>query len=323
MVREKHALPIALVLLAGLIAGMGFGNFQLNVVVPFYIPLVLLAGPLLIVPSAWLIMEKSLSSTALNRLELSALLFGGICLAIAFFLPNGWWAGSISAIYLLLTTRFSWRLWYRGIWPFFFKVAFSCLPVAAAWAVADRLGWQPLGFDALIVLLTAIHFHYAGFALAILAGLLPVIKYQKWVHILYVGGVGGVAVGITVTQFSGPVAVEILATTIMACFGIYVAMRQLNYAWRQNNLASKVLLLLGSLALLVGMILALAYGWRWTHHWPWLTIPFMYATHGLLNSLGFASLSLLGYSLSSNFQLSLEGDLSEDLSTIKYNQKNF
>ena len=44
------------------------------------------------------------------------------------------------------------------------------LPIGGAWLVASRLGIQPLGFGDTIVLLTAIHFHFAGFAAPLLAG---------------------------------------------------------------------------------------------------------------------------------------------------------
>ncbi|NJN44183.1 MAG: YndJ family transporter [Anaerolineae bacterium] len=39
------------------------------------------------------------------------------------------------------------------------------------WLLASRLGANPLGFTEPIILLTAIHFHFAGFAAPIIAGL--------------------------------------------------------------------------------------------------------------------------------------------------------
>src|SRR5215472_15697563 len=43
--------------------------------------------------------------------------------------------------------------------------------VGALWLLASRLGLQPVGFHEPIVLLTAVHFHYAGLMAAVLAGL--------------------------------------------------------------------------------------------------------------------------------------------------------
>ena len=44
------------------------------------------------------------------------------------------------------------------------------LAVGGAWAVIARAGLCPLGFPDVIVLMTAVHFHYAGFALLVLVG---------------------------------------------------------------------------------------------------------------------------------------------------------
>jgi YndJ-like protein len=49
------------------------------------------------------------------------------------------------------------------------SAAFLYLPVGAAWLCASRLGLTPLGFEEPIVLLTAVHFHYAGFSSPLLA----------------------------------------------------------------------------------------------------------------------------------------------------------
>jgi len=43
------------------------------------------------------------------------------------------------------------------------------LAVGGAWLVASRLGMRPMGIQEPIVLLTAVHFHYAGFATATIA----------------------------------------------------------------------------------------------------------------------------------------------------------
>ena len=48
-------------------------------------------------------------------------------------------------------------------------VAFTYSLVGATWLVASRLGLNPMGFQEPIVLLTAVHFHYAGFAAPLLA----------------------------------------------------------------------------------------------------------------------------------------------------------
>ena len=48
-------------------------------------------------------------------------------------------------------------------------VALGFLSVGGAWLVVSRLGLQPFDLSTDIVRLTAVHFHYAGFGLALLA----------------------------------------------------------------------------------------------------------------------------------------------------------
>jgi YndJ-like protein len=52
-----------------------------------------------------------------------------------------------------------------------FRVAEAYLVVGGVWLVISRWGGEPLGFQEPIVFLTAVHFHFAGFASAVLAGL--------------------------------------------------------------------------------------------------------------------------------------------------------
>ena len=75
------------------------------------------------------------------------------------------------------------------------------LPVGGVWALFDQTNFQPLGFSGLIVLLTGVHFHYAGFALPRLTGLWLTQQPQK---VLFktatwgvIAGVPLVAIGIT------------------------------------------------------------------------------------------------------------------------------
>ena len=79
------------------------------------------------------------------------------------------------------------------------------LPVGAVWALFDQFHFQPLGFSGIIVLLTAVHFHYAGFALPRLTGLWLARQRDRFVFQLstwgVIAGVPLVAVGIT-TSFS-------------------------------------------------------------------------------------------------------------------------
>ncbi|MEM9834959.1 MAG: YndJ family transporter [Bacteroidota bacterium] len=160
---------------------------------------------------------------------------------------------------------------------FFSSACSVSLLVAASWAIADRLELSPMGFDTTIVLLTAVHFHYAGFTLIWLLGRLRGPAWMEWAIVL---GVALVAVGITTSQYGLPAWIEVVSVTILAT----AALRFARLLWQQKQLLFR----LGSLALAGGMVLALAYGWRYYFPVRGLEIPVMYALHGSLNSLGFA-----------------------------------
>lgn len=294
MFKEKEPrLPwLALLLLVG---SCGFLPIQAQWG-PAYLYWILLAGPVLFVPWGLGLLTRLWPEQHLLFTRL--LPFAGLTLVAAFCWPAGWAAASLAGLWLLVVAGLG--VWAARRWrelPLAALLAIAFLGVAAAWAFADRLGWQPLGFDPLIVLLTAIHFHYAGFALAMMTALLPPGIWQTTLSKGLIAGVGGVAVGITSTQLQGPAWLEVTAVTLMVLIGWGVALLQWREAGEVHQKSSKLLLRIGSAALFGGLLLALLYGWRFAHLWPWLTIPWMYATHGVLNSVGFALLTFAGRSL--------------------------
>lgn len=262
-----------------------------------YVYRILLAGPLVFVPWAAILFPKLRSGLPK---QITTLYFINVLLLIAAFcLPAGLLATAMSGTWLLFTIYLLAAILRKSAQQNLgILIALCSLPVAAAWMLADRLGFQPLGFDPLIVLLTGVHFHYAGFALAIMAAHLPNNPLNRWLSFGMIAGLAGVAAGITSTQLDGPAWIEILGVSIMVTVGIGIAIQQLRYAWGSKRpLLAQLLLSLGALALIAGMGLALLYDWRFHYQWSWLNVPCMYATHGLLNSLGFSLLSFLGYSL--------------------------
>lgn len=262
-----------------------------------YVYRILLAGPLVFVPWAAILFPKLRSGLPK---QIATLYFINVLLLIAAFcLPAGLLATAMSGTWLLFTIYLLAAILRKSAQQNLgILIALCSLPVAAAWMLADRLGFQPLGFDPLIVLLTGVHFHYAGFALAIMAAHLPNNPLNRWLSFGMITGLAGVAAGITSTQLDGPAWIEILGVSIMVTVGIGIAIQQLRYAWGSKRpILAQLLLSLGALALIAGMGLALLYGWRFHYQWSWLNVPCMYATHGLLNSLGFSLLSFLGYSL--------------------------
>jgi YndJ-like protein len=178
--------------------------------------------------------------------------------------------------------------------------AYLYFPIGPLAAFSDRLGWAPLDFSPIIILLTAAHFHYAGFLLLwVLSNLLHQRKpsiLQHWVTWAVLLGIPAVAVGITSSQFGVNLWLETFAATLMALGGLGVAFWHAGLALEPGRPFYQRLVMLGLFFCLgTGMILALLYGWRSYFPLPFLSIPWMYALHGTLNTLGVGVFGILIY----------------------------
>lgn len=164
---------------------------------------------------------------------------------------------------------------------------------------ADRLGLRPLGFDPAIILLTAVHFHYAGFIFPILLGWAA----ERWPSALfrYAAGLAVLAVpvtalGITYAQVYRAFGLEALAASLVALAGYLGAWGYVQVIWRERlPVAVRISWAILAICLLFSMTLGLGYALR--PYWPLegLTIPSMRALHGTANALGLAGGGLLGW----------------------------
>ena len=170
--------------------------------------------------------------------------------------------------------------------------ALAFIVVGGAWLVISRAGWRPLNFSGAIVELTAVHFHYAGFALPILASVVA-DRLGKGAALPFavVLGVPITALGITLDG-----TIEWFAATFMACVGFSVAFQTLRLASRVNG-AARILLRIAGVSLFAGMFLAIGWAWSQEFGWRFLDIQGMVATHGMLNGFGFALMGLVAINL--------------------------
>jgi hypothetical protein len=174
--------------------------------------------------------------------------------------------------------------------------------VGGAWLVMSRLGWQPLGFGSAIVLLTAVHFHYAGFAAPLLCGLagkfmrdnsLGTKRALAAAASCIVFGTPLVAAGITFSPLLG------LTGTMVVAAGL-VLLSVLVVGWIVPQLemfAARLLLTISAAASTSAMLLACAYAYSIVARRLIVSIPQMAFTHGIVNALGFSFCGLLAWSL--------------------------
>jgi hypothetical protein len=200
------------------------------------------------------------------------------------------------------------RIGSRGLrpWPeLSLDAALVFLAVGGAWATASRWGMRPMGFEPVIVLLTGIHFHYAGLALPLMAGLAGRASpgpASDAAAIAVVAGVPLTAAGITATQLGTGPALETVAAVLTSGAGMLTGWLHLRLVGSPGlPAAARAAWGLVAASLAISMALSATYGLRFAAAGglDWLTIERMRALHGTANALGFAAAGLVGWTLAS------------------------
>lgn len=182
---------------------------------------------------------------------------------------------------------------------------YQLLPIAGGWMLISvgaywfgslLLNHHPLGFDRRFVILTAVHFHFAGFALPVITGrlikhiefnqprlsrLLTALSPLMLISILFVG------IGIAYSPL-----VEVFASLILVGCCIVIAMSQIYCAPQLLTAPSWGLSLSGTSLILAACMAALYAVGEYSGN-RILTIPIMIASHGTLNAFGFSLLGLV------------------------------
>jgi len=171
------------------------------------------------------------------------------------------------------------------------------LAVGGAWFVASRLGMRPMGIQEPIGLLTAVHFHYAGFATTIIAAAMLRFAEQrrertwlKWLVAVVAGMPFVVAVGFVISPLLKMAAGVVFSLSVA---GLAVVLRSCTK--RLESGTSRVLFHVASVSVFAGMVLCSAYALADFRGSDVLPIPQMARTHGILNAVGFCLPALLGW----------------------------
>ena len=240
-----------------------------------------------------------------ERVQLPA----GLALLVACWLPPGSIAAAAALPWVVVTALLAviglWRVQQEGLRRdldgLCRDAALIFGLVGGMWTVADRLGYRPLGFDPEIVLLTAVHFHFAGLLLPLFAGLVQrELFFWRLASRAAVGvvlGVPALAVGITLTQQGAGPSAEAAAGCGLALAGMVVGVLHVRLAVDSRGpVATRLLIGIAGVSLFVGMVLAALYAMRaFVTPFPWLGIPQMRMLHGTTNAIGFALCGVLGW----------------------------
>jgi YndJ-like protein len=180
------------------------------------------------------------------------------------------------------------------------------LAVGGAWLVASRLGMRPMGIQEPIGLLTAVHFHFAGFATAMI-GAATLFFAERRGDYPWLKGLVFIMAGLPMVVAVGFVispALKMAAAVLFSASVASLAILLRAFGRRAENATARILLQVAAGAIFAGMVLSGMYAVADYLGSDALTIPQMARTHGILNAMGFCLLGLLGWLVERGHQAS-------------------
>ncbi|MDE0739043.1 MAG: YndJ family protein [Planctomycetota bacterium] len=278
------------------------------------IELLLLFGPLLAVPGglSMVVGQRARGELRGEGLVVRLLLPAAFCVIVSRWLAPGIPAAVLASPWLLVTALVALlglqRIIRRGFSPLeelTVDAGLLYLPVGGGWLLLSSAGLKPMGFDATIVLLTAVHFHFAGFSAALVAGLAG--------RVLKGGGsaadnvrsfaFGAYRLAAAIVILGPPlVAVGIMASPVVEVIsGIALSIGMLTLAFvlvliglAGRRVLPTLLLCFAALSLTATMALSMTYAIGEYREEELVSIATMAATHGVVNVLGFTFCGGLG-----------------------------
>jgi hypothetical protein len=234
--------------------------------------------------------------------------WAALAVVASFLVHRGYLAAGLASPWLVVTALVAfhgWRRLWRSAWSTA-EVAVSAgclmLPIGGGWLFLSRLGMGALGFEEPLILLTAVHFHYAAYATLVLVGSLGRAAGDGHAFRVIAGGAMAgpllLAAGIT---FSPLLEVVAAGVVVLAVCGLG-ALTLVRVVPRVPP-AARVLLILSSVSAFVAMGLALAYAVGELTSDPIVSLGQMARIHGPLNALGFVLAGLAGWTLAAGRNL--------------------
>jgi hypothetical protein len=263
------------------------------------IEILFLLAPVAVVPLALRLTAIPADATpalwAARRLQPWA----ALAVVASFFVHRGAVAGALAGVWVVVTVLVA----RHGLMQLrhatsMAKVAVCAgclmLPIGGGWLVLSRLGLGVMGFEEPLVLLTAVHFHYAAYATLVLVGNVGrAVGGGRAFGVIAGGAIAGpplLAAGITFSPLLEVVAAGIVALAICG-LGALTLVRVVP----QAPPAARPLLALSSVSAFAAMALALPYAVGEVTSHPVISIAQMARIHGPLNALGFVLAGLLGW----------------------------
>jgi hypothetical protein len=274
------------------------------------IDLLFLLAPLVIAPLGLRLIAFDAVPASLLTAAVRLQPVGATFVAVSFLLPIGVPAATLALAWLLVCSiagvgALAYLIEGRSLHPVRLATAAALgyMAFGAVWLVLSRAGIAPFGLSPIVVELTAVHFHFTGFAATLMAALvLSSLKREQSTSrqvalaasLLMITGSPVVAAG-----WGTPFHLLQVAGAILVATGVIATAAVLFFrsASLVDSTPARILLRLSALAPLVPMVLAVEYSAGHVFGFPTLDIHAMALVHGDLNALGFSLLGLLGWSI--------------------------
>ena len=281
------------------------------------VELLFLLAPWVIVPAALSPAPASPKSNPIGifRSRRRPLLVADALCTCSFLRPAGIAAAVLASCWLVICLCIAWDglnrlLTFRAqSFPQFCVAVAECyIAVGGVWLVASRAGLHPAGFQEPIVLLTAVHFHFAGFLSSIFAGLtfrqLEITGWAKPLRIILLGTLFGPGL-IGIAFLVGPKLklVAVMLIVIGQC-GLAAGMARIGATKVLGTPISRLagsdrlaglFLIAASSCVIVAMIYAATWALGEYPLQPMTDLSHMERIHGVLNAAGFGVLGTLGW----------------------------
>ncbi|MDQ0206748.1 YndJ family protein [Alkalicoccobacillus murimartini] len=179
--------------------------------------------------------------------------------------------------------------------------AYLYMVVGGLWLVISRTGMDFLPFSDVIVLLTAVHFHYSSLIVPITAGLLGRYIHKKNERIrgytllttLVIIGPLLVGIGISVGGI-----LDISSVIVYSVAFIWLAVESIRIMIRSNDrFLARFLIGMGSTLSIIAMLFSVVYSSGVSFGQSFLSIQQMVRYHGFVQAFGFSLLILIGWSI--------------------------
>jgi len=267
------------------------------------IEVLFLLGPWVVVPLGADLL-RSAGNSKISAVRDWVLIAAAAWTTVSFFLDNRTAAAWFASAWLLVCAAFAGDGLRRFVMSrtksftqFCFAAGEGYLLVAGAWLVASRAGVQLLAFREPIVLLTAVHFHFAGFASAVLAGLTyERFGESRWKAPLRVALLAVVCgPGILGLAFLLGPKVKLIAALLIALGQLGLAGAMVRVGIAAKNGSGRWLLFVAGASVAAGMVLAAVWAIGEYPLQAFVNIRQMAEFHGVLNAVGFAVCGLIGW----------------------------